>query len=488
MSSAPTERQKPTMKIGSRLTLWGTACTVAICATVCVALYVGLNISLHDEVDRFLEGEVQEFLAILRDEGDEPFSKIEHDIREELGSRERKDLTFRLLDAGGARVLTSHENDPLPNPWPHFPAAGAVPSEIWFNTVNIDQPPMAIRTCGQVMDLPGRGPYIVQATYTLGTVHASLARFRNLCFGVMAFALVLSVIGGRILSRKSLRPVNAMATKARRIGTESISERLHRSNNGDELDQLASVLNEMLERLETQIRHIQQFTADAAHELRTPLAALRGNAEVALGTHANDADRRRALEDGIEEYDRLSRLTDDLLLLARADAGQDLLRRENISLEKTVRDVVDLYVPLALEKGVTLACSVESAEFVNADDGRIRQLISNLLDNAVKYSPRGGNVDITLTRRDNDAILTIEDDGCGIPSQHIPHVFDRFYRVDAARSRSTAGFGLGLAICRTIVEAHGGSITIQSNAGCGTKVICKLPAATQLQALARIDS
>jgi len=482
MSSVPTEHRKPSMKIGSRLTLWGSVSTLAICATVCVALYFGLDISLHDEVDRFLEGEVQEFLAILREEGDEPFSMIERDVREELGSRERKDLTFRLLDIRGACVLTSHENDPLPNPWPHMPASGAVPSGIWFNTVKIDKPSMAIRACGQMTDLPGRGPYIVQATYTLGTVYASLARFRNLCFGVMAIALVLSVIGGHMLSRKSLRPVNAMATKARRIGTESISERLHRSNNGDELDQLASVLNEMLERLETQIRRIQQFTADAAHELRTPLAALRGNAEVALGSRANDADRRRALEDSIEEYDRLSRLTDNLLLLAQADAGRDLLRRERISLETAMRDVIDLYVPLAQEKDITLSCTVDSADFVSADDGRIRQLISNLLDNAIKYSPRGSGVTITLGRKANDVVLTIADEGCGISSEHLPHVFDRFYRADAARSRATAGFGLGLAICRTIVEAHGGNIEIESEPGRSTKVICTLPAESSVHA------
>lgn len=475
MSSAENDRNGRAMRIGTRLTLWGSAFTLAICATVCVALYVGLNLSLHSEIDSFLEGEVQEFRKILHDEGDSPFTKIELTIREELGSRDRKDLSFRLLATSGERVLSSQADDSMPNPWPRVAVSAHGSHDPWFDTVRIPGPPNAIRACSQIIELPGRGTFIAQATYTLATVQASLARFRELCIVVMALAALLSLIGGRVLARKSLRPVAVMAQTARQIGTTNLNNRLDCIRNGDELDYLATVLNEMLDRLEKQVRRIQQFTADAAHELRTPLAALRGSAEVALGGRATDTDRRCVLEDSIEEFDRLSRLTDNLLLLGRADAGQDLLQREPVELVSVVRDVVDLYTPLAQEKGVSIACAIETNAKANADGGRLRQVVSNLFDNAVKYSPSGTEVKVTLRSEGARAILTIEDAGCGISPDHLPRIFDRFFRADAARTRSTVGFGLGLAICRTIIESHGGKIQIESEENHGTRVQCILP-------------
>lgn len=475
MSSGPVNVHRPVMRIGTRLTLWGSACTLAICATVCIALYAGLNLSLHAEIDSFLEGEVQEFRTILRDEGESPFSKIENAIRDELGSRARKDLTFRLLTLTGECVLTSQVNDSMPEPWPHMPARGAAPRDPWFDTVQIPNSANAIRTCSQAIELPGRGTFIVQATYTLATVQASLVRFRNLCLVVMAMAVLLSLIGGRMLARKSLSPVAAMAQIARRFGTKNLADRLYRSGNGDELDHLAVVLNEMLDRLEKQVGRIQQFTADAAHELRTPLASLRGSAEVALGPMASDEDRRCSLEDSIEEFDRLSRLTDNLLLLARAEAGQDLIRRDSVDLAQVVRDVVDLYTPLAQEKNVTVDCRISKEAVVSGDGGRLRQVVSNLLDNAVKYSGAGSEVKVALRWEGTHAILTIDDSGCGISADHLPRIFDRFFRADAARTRSTVGFGLGLAICKTIVESHGGAIRIESAENRGTCVRCDFP-------------
>ncbi|MCB9852088.1 MAG: heavy metal sensor histidine kinase [Phycisphaerales bacterium] len=462
------------MKIGARLTLWGTLITLAACTAVCVTLYAGLSVSLHNEVDSFLEGEVQEFLAILHDEDDETFLEIEEDIRRELGSRVRNDLTFRLLDAKGKAVLASNAELFFPDPW-EIPIVVPPIGEIWFETINGKSVEPATRACSMRVELPGRGEFIAQATYSLAGVNAALGRFRHWGSGVLVLAAIGAIVGGRILARKSLQPIHAMTQTARTIGANELSRRLEQTGDKDELDQLAGVLNDMLGRLERQVARIRQFTADAAHELRTPLAALRGNAEVALSEHATPESRRRVLEESIEEYDRLSRLTDDLLVLARADAGQSLIQRSPVVLAAAVRDVVELFGAVAEERKIELAFDNGVEVTIDADAERIRQVLSNVFDNALKFTPSGGRVDVDLTANADFVTIKVADTGSGIDPANLPHVFDRFYRADAARTRSTGGFGLGLPICRTIVEAHGGTITIDSTPGSGTSVVINLP-------------
>jgi heavy metal sensor kinase len=475
MSCEKPKKARPPVKVGTRLTLWGMGVTLAVCAVLCCGLYVGLSVSLHREVDSFLEGEVQEFRAILHEEQDDSLTEIERDIRRELGSRLRGDLTFRLLDPTGRVVVTSDPHDALPDPWtrpmrPRQPGGGA-----WFDTVDLGRSTRSVRVCSQWTDLPARGGFLAQATYDLGGIAASLSAFRRLCIGTMIVAAGLSLIGGRWLAHRILQPVQRMTDAARRIGGDNLSQRLSRTGNEDELDGLGAVLNEMLERLEHQFSRIQQFSADAAHEFRTPLAALRGNAEVALSSEAAESELRSVLEASIEEYDRLSRIADDLLLLARADSGRPFLSRRRFSLNTAVQDVVDLFAPLAQDEGVSLAFASETTAPIDADGARIRQVVSNLLDNALKFTPAGGRITISVGQSNSTVELTVADSGPGISAEHLPHVFDRFYRVDRARTREGAGAGLGLSISRTIVEAHGGSIRLTSQPESGTTVLVRLP-------------
>ena len=231
----------------------------------------------------------------------------------------------------------------------------------------------------------------------------------------------------------------------------------------------------MFARLEKQVDQLRHFTADAAHELRTPLAALRGAAEVALSGQRSAEEFRTVLAESIEEYDRLARIADDLLLLARADAGQDFIRQAPFRLDVALHDVVDLFAPAADERGVKLALSECEAAWIDGDDGRLRQMISNLLDNAIKFTPASGSVSVMLVAANGAAELTVRDTGSGVATEHLPRVFDRFYRADRARVRKDGGAGLGLAICQTIVAAHNGSIDISSEPGDGTTVTVRLP-------------
>ena len=466
--------------IGARLTLWGTLITLLICATVCVLLYVGLSYSLHREVDGFLEGEVQEFSTVLVEEEDDSLAEIVQDIREELGSRIRGDLAVRLLDATGHLRASSNPNDRLPDPWPLAPDTPKRMHVPWYKTVEVSGMANPVRVCSQWTHLPGGTLQLVQATYVMNRVAASLATFRNICIAAMLVAAVLSVIGGRWLARRSLRPVHRMTQTARYIGASRLSRRLERSGNGDEFDRLAETLNEMLSRIQSQVRRIQQFTADAAHELRTPLAVLRGKAEVALTGRRDEQSLRQVIEESVQEYDHLTRIAENLLLLARLDAGDLLLDREPLRLDKTIEDVMDLFAPYAADRGIELTIGRCEQVTVMADKERLRQVMSNLIDNAIKYMDGPGKIDVSAMRSNGQAQITVQDTGRGIPPEDLPHVFDRFYRVDRSRSRGRQrGTGLGLSICRSISQALGGNIEIDSRPHHGTLVTVLLPVEEQ---------
>ncbi|MCC6359295.1 MAG: heavy metal sensor histidine kinase [Phycisphaerales bacterium] len=458
--------------LGSRLTALATGITLAVSLLVCVALYLGIRYSLYGEVDTFLAGEVMEFHAVLSAAGDD-LEDVQRRIRAELGSRQGRDLAFRLLDEKGRVLLTSDPSNGLPDPWP-VPARPA--DDTLFRTEHGSELATRTRTASRWV-ATDRSARILQATYLLDQVNASLTRYLQLCMAALGAAAVLALIGGRILATRGLRPVADMVSAARRISVQNLRLRLDRTGSGDELDVLAGTFNEMFERLERQVAQLRQFTADAAHELRTPLAALRLNAEVALSGTRSPEELRNAIAECIEEYDRLARIADDLLMLARADAGQEFVRRSRMRLDGAVGDVVDLYAPLAEERGIMLNGSIAGELWIDGDDGRLRQMLGNLLDNAIKHTPAGGRVDVILTGVDGRAELTVRDTGTGIPPEHLPHVFDRFYRADRARTRE-GGAGLGLAISRTIVEGHRGAVRLESAPGTGTVITVTLPAAS----------
>lgn len=464
--------------IGARLTLWGGSLTLLSCVCVCILLYAGLRLSLTREIDDFLEGEVCEFRSILTEEDSEnELLEVEGEIRRELGSRLRSDLTFRLLDQSGRLLLTSASQDPLPNPWKLDPVGQ---EDSWFSfrstVTSSGRKPVTYRVCSQWIKLRGDRACVAQAAYVMSGVESSLAHFRQVCLTTLLAASILALGGGYFLSRRSLRPVGDITATARNIGARQLSQRITRSGNGDELDLLAETLNDMLERIENHVRQVQQFTADASHELRTPLAALRGTTEVALSRPRTAEELRCALEENMDHYARLGRIADDLLLLARADVGQLPLNRELITLNQAIMDVVDLYTPLAQESGLELRMNDGPEVRIHADGSRIRQLLGNLIDNAVKYTGCGKQITVALGKEEESATIRITDNGPGIAATDLPHVFDRFYRASHAhRSRTTGGAGLGLPICRIIAELHGGTIRLESPTGCGTEVIVTLP-------------
>jgi heavy metal sensor kinase len=292
-------------------------------------------------------------------------------------------------------------------------------------------------------------------------------------------ALVLAGFGGFALARKALAPVDAMAQKAERISAEQLSERLPIENPEDELGQLAGAFNATLARLEAAFEQLRRFTADASHELRTPLTAIRSVGEVALQTQKSATEYRDVIGSMLEETDRLTRLVDSLLTLSLADAGHIHVQRADIALLGLAQEASSLVEVLAEEKRQRISVEGEPALMVSGDRLILRQALINLIDNAIKYSPTEAEIVVRVRAgKDNQVIVEVVDQGPGVPQEHQARIFERFYRVDRARSREWGGAGLGLAIARWAVEVHGGRITLQSVEGQGSTFRVTLPSTT----------
>ena len=302
-------------------------------------------------------------------------------------------------------------------------------------------------------------------------------------------ALLLAGSGGWMLARRALRPVDQMTLAARRIEAEDLSLRIAGPRTDDELGRLARTLNEMLARLESGFAQVRRFSADASHELRTPLTVLKGEIEVALRSPRDSMEYRRVLSSTLEEVERMARLVEDLLLLSRADAGGLRWESERVELDHLVEEVAKQGDVLARGKQIRVQLKELAPLIIQGDGRRLKQLLLNLVDNAIKYTPAGGEVALALRAMapvSSDAVdsappareeaeIIVQDTGIGIAPEDIPRIFERFYRADPARSREAGGAGLGLCIGKTIAEAHGGRIEVESSPGTGSTFRVVLP-------------
>jgi two-component system, OmpR family, sensor kinase len=315
----------------------------------------------------------------------------------------------------------------------------------------------------------------------LGHSLAALQQARKrllLVFGIaIPLALLLSSFGGLVLANQALSPVDRITKAAEQIAAGDLSERVPIPHQMDELGRLASTFNYMISRLQAAFERQKQFTSDASHELRTPLAVMRGELEVTLRRERSPEEYQHTLSSNLEEISRLSRLVEDLLMLARADAGRVELRCEAVNFSALCQNTTEYISPLAEQRDQTLTYQLPPQPVtINADQQRIKQLLLNLLDNAIKYTEPGGTITLSLTTDNQHAILAVADTGRGIPPEDVPHVFERFFRRSAKTAdRSATGSGLGLSIVKWIVDAHGGRIEVKSKIGAGTTFTVQLP-------------
>jgi heavy metal sensor kinase len=313
-----------------------------------------------------------------------------------------------------------------------------------------------------------------QVAIPLDETRAMMSDFRKLLLLLIPAVLIVSCVGGYWLSSRTLRPVDAITTVAGAITLRNLSQRVALPNTGDELQRMAETWNQALERLEDSVKRIRQFTSDASHELRTPLALIRATAELALRKERDAEGYRMALGQIEEEAGRMTELTESLLTLARADADSLGFGMKPTDIAEVAHLVVGQNATIAEQRGIALRNGRSGGPMeVNADPSAIRRLLLILVDNALRHTPPGGTVTISAAGDPDGVTLSVEDTGEGISTEALPHVFERFYRADTARS-SGSGFGLGLSIAQAIAQAHGSAIEVKSSPNAGTRFSVRL--------------
>jgi two-component system heavy metal sensor histidine kinase CusS len=453
--------------LAARLTAWyaGSAFLLVLGATL--FLYWALTSNLDREDDESLADQARLQAAAWRDRpGD---SAARHETDPTATGRQYAPLLVRVLDNEG-RVVTETPGmgDALP------PAAFPPPGAEGGPGRAADVPAAAGRSF-RALAVRG-GPGVIQVALDRTREEELLAGYRRSLWLVLLLALVACAVGGYQLARRGLRPLREIAATAGRIRSTTLAEeRLPAAGLPAELAELAGTFNDMLDRLEESFARLARFSADIAHELRTPVHILRGEAEVALGRPRSPEEYREVLGSCLEECGRLTRLIDSLLFIARAEDPRTQVERERVDVGRELAAVREFYEAAAAEVGVSL--TAEAADGLLADLSRplLQRAVGNLVANALAHTAPGGRVALTAARDGRDVRVEVADTGCGIAAAHLPHVFDRFYRADSARS-SSGGVGLGLAIVKSIADVHGGSVSLASEVGRGTRVTLRFPA------------
>jgi heavy metal sensor kinase len=339
-------------------------------------------------------------------------------------------------------------------------------------TTGTDQPLMIYTTSHPAT---GGAPILIEAGADMGPLFHLLHSLVVILLVVMPIILLSTAVGGHLLMAGPLRPVVALTAQAEHIGRKELGERLPVIRSGDELERLSLALNRMIDRLEDALAHNQRFSADASHELRTPLTIIHGELEALLEIPGLDARTMEGISSALDESDRMSRIVHNLMTISRLDSGGERIEMRPIELTSALKSTLDHMSLLADEKQILVTCDAAAPVWVTGDPMRLKQVIVNLVDNAIKYTSEGGKVEVTLQAQVEHAVLTVADTGIGIPAPSLPFVFDRFYRADKARSRESGGTGLGLAIVKAICTAHNGVVSVESSESKGSTFRVELP-------------
>lgn len=324
--------------------------------------------------------------------------------------------------------------------------------------------------------VPGEGEtYLLVVGASMRQMDDTLHSFLAALAWLIPSGVLLAAIASWFMAGKALEPVAALSKAAGDIAVTSLDRRLPVRGTNDELDQLAAEFNDTLARLEKAVGEMQQFTASISHELRTPLAVLRGEAEVALLEASSPEQYRRVLSSQLEEFEKLSRMINQLLTLARAESGEVAIAHDPVNISTMTRSLAEQLEPVAASKEVALSWNCEPDVTLRGDASWIERIILNLADNAIKFTRPGGHVSLSVSRNGNSAILEVADDGIGIAAEAVPHIFERFYRADPSRANRAEGVGLGLSLVKWAVDQHHGTIDVESVPENGTRFVVRIP-------------
>jgi two-component system heavy metal sensor histidine kinase CusS len=455
--------------IAARLTTWYTAAAFSLVLVATGLLYWTLVQNMRDDDHRRLADKVQVLRTLLGERGSDPAALKE--VEWEWAAREYEQVYVRVLtDRGRTLVETPGMSSALP-------------------ASTVKHLPLSVERTAEVRGLDGRtfraviadaGPetaptHIIQVAIDLTHEQEILTAYRRRIWLVFGVALALSAFVGYAIARRGVRPLEQIARTARQITSTRLDSRIDDSRLPPEVANLAITFNEMLARLQESFERLSRFSADIAHELRTPVNNLRGETEVALTRARTPEEYGEILASSLEEYERLTRLIDSLLFLARADQPETRILREPLNLRRELQTVAEFYEGSATEQGVTLAVDAPSTLEIEADRTLLQRAVGNLIANALAHTPSGGAVKIQAIAEGRCCQIDVADTGTGVAAEDLPHVFDRFYRADKSRGSTSGNLGLGLAIVRSIARLHGGRVELASQLGHGTRATLILP-------------
>ena len=455
------------LPIRVRLTLWYVFLFATTFIIFSVFLLFRFQLSLTNAIDSSLQLTVSNTVAFLDEEDYLEHNRLTFDWTKQspVGI---PNFMMRLVSPQGA-VWDSYGNEQSMAFWGP-PKAGYV-------TQPDTQRQAEWRLFSQpVLDSNGQIIAWVQGAQSLGPVNDAVEDLRSQLLLGTPFILLFAGMGGYFLANRALRPIQRISQTAKEITAQDLSQRLTYQGPKDEIGSLASTFDQMLERLQSSFDRERRFAVDAAHELRTPLTVLKGQIDVTLNRKRSPAEYEQKLQELSMQVDRLIRLSKDLLFLSRSDQNQLSLHPVSINLSELLEVLIEQFQPLAHEKELKLHVNIPESVSVFGDSDHLVRLFMNLLQNAVKYVPAGGQVTVTAVATSTEAQVIIHNTGPGIPPEDLRHLFERFYRVEADRSRQTGGTGLGLAIAQEIVRLHNGRISVQNGSGEGVAFTVHLPA------------
>ena len=451
---------------GFRLATWYFGVFVIGTALVLVTAHLLLSRSLRQRDREIVETTLARYVSAFRGGG---LRGLDASIAADRAAGDYEPLLVRVVTPGGAALHFS-----MPSDWTRFDLSQlsrrALLDDGW-GEISVPGSRERLAVASRLVD----GRTLVQVGRSTQLHDELLTRFRQVALLLFGSVVLVAALGGHLLTRAALQPLRRLTTTIRSIlegGPSAARVPVRRVE--DEIDELGLLVNRMLDRIDALIAGMRASLDHVAHDLRTPVTRLRATAEAALRSASSRDECRDALADCVEEADRVTTTLDALMDLAEAEAGTMPRHNERVNLAEVVRDAAELYADVAEHKGVRLSVSIPAELHVAGDRNRLAQIMSNLLDNAVKYTPSGGQVTVAGDVREDEAVVTVTDTGIGIPPDELPHIWERLYRGD--RSRSERGLGLGLSLVKAIAEAHGGSVAVESIPGRGSTFTLHLPA------------
>jgi heavy metal sensor kinase len=461
--------------IGFKITLWYSLSVMIILLIAGSFLYFRLKHKLIKEVDRTL---LDDSVEILQEISVDKYiqNNLKAAIEKMSSDKKFHKISVRLLDVEENTFITSTNFfNPDAQIYEKLITKAQQGGNDKFETIRIEGLNFPFRLLTKPIYRGDSLKYILQISFYLKSTYKAVENIEENFIMLIPVFVILSIAIGWLIARKSLTPIENINETTRKITASNLSMRLKPIHTGDELDELTKTINLMLDRIEESFKRITQFTSDVSHELRTPVASLKTGTEVMLSKERTAEEYRELHVNNLRELEKITRMINDLLILLKSDSGVKSLHIKSFSLGNVLKELQNIFIPLSETKKIYLSIDEMPDIQINSDEILLRRVFSNLLDNAIKYTSPGGCVNISLEDSKDEVVVRIEDTGIGISESDLGKIFDRFFRVDPSRSRETGGTGLGLNICKNIVELHKGKIDVKSKLGAGSTFEVILP-------------